>query len=174
MSLAEVTGRISLREYQLALSERLQGAEAGARLPSRLGVQVGGEGWLVDLQDAAEVIAVPAVFPVPLAKPWFHGVASVRGNLYSVSDFRAFLGGEGLKASAEARLLVLHERFRSGAALLVERSLGLRSLEELTPQSVGEPAPWLRAQYSDAEGRMWKELDVAGLLQDPTFLEVSL
>ena len=70
--------------------------------------------------------------------------------------------------------LVLHERFRSGAAVLVERSLGLRSLEELTPQSVGQPAPWLRAQYSDAEGRMWKELDVAGLLQDPTFLEVSV
>ena len=174
MSLAEVTGRISLREYQLALSERLQGAEAGARLPSRLGVRVGGEGWLVDLQDAAEVIPVPAVFPVPLAKPWFRGVANVRGNLYSVSDLRAFLGGEALEASAEARLLVLHERFRSGAAVLVERSLGLRSLEELTPQSVGQPAPWLRAQYSDAEGRMWKELDIAALLQDAAFLEVSI
>ena len=174
MSLAEVTGRISLREYQLALSERLQSAEAGARLPSRLGVQMGGEGWLVDLEDAAEVIPVPAIFPVPLAKPWFRGVANVRGNLYSVSDFRAFLGGEALKVSAEARLLVLHERFRSGAALLVERSLGLRALEELTPQSVAQPAPWLRAQYSDAEGRTWKELDVAALLQDPAFLEVSL
>src|SRR5205823_7479276 len=107
MSLAEVTGRISLREYQLALSERLQSAEAGARLPSRLGVQIGGEGWLVDLEEAAEVIAVPAISPVPLAKPWFRGVANVRGNLYSVSDFRAFLGGEALKVAAEARLLVL-------------------------------------------------------------------
>jgi twitching motility protein PilI len=156
MSVVTATGRVSLREYQLALSERLQSAEAGARLPARLGVQV------------------PPVFAVPLAKPWFRGVANVRGNLYSVSDFGAFLGGQALKVNTESRLLVLHERFRSGAALLVQRSLGLRVLEQLTPESVVAPMPWLRAQYSDAEGGLWKELDAAALLQHPAFLEVSL
>lgn len=174
MSVVTATGRVSLREYQLALSERLQSAEAGARLPSRLGVQVGGQAWLISLEDAAEVIPVPPVFAVPLAKPWFRGVANVRGNLYSVSDFGAFLGGQALKVSTESRLLVLHERFRSGAALLVQRSLGLRVLEQFTPESVAAPMPWLRAQYSDAEGGLWKELDAAALLQHPAFLEVSL
>jgi len=172
-SAVTTTGRISLREYQLALSERLQSAEAGARLPSRLGLQVGGEGWLIELVDAAEVIPVPPISPVPLARGWFKGVASVRGNLYSVSDFSAFLGGEPAKLTAEARLLVLSERFRCGAALLVERSLGLRALGELTAQSVAPPTPWVRGQYSDAEGRIWKELDVAALVQHETFLEVS-
>lgn len=174
MSVVTATGRISLREYQLALSERLQSAEAGARLPSRLGFQVGGEGWLISLEDAAEVIRVPPVFAVPLAKPWFRGVANVRGNLYSVSDFGAFLGGSALKTNSESRLLIPHERFRSGAALLVQRSLGLRVLEQLTPQTVLTPMPWLRAQYSDAEGGIWKELDAAALLQHPAFLEVSV
>ena len=174
MSVVTATGRISLREYQLALSERLQSAEAGERLPSRLGIQVRGEGWLVGLDDAAEVIPVPPVSAVPLAKPWFRGVANVRGNLYSVSDFGAFLGGAALKINSESRLLVLHERFRSGAALLVQRSLGLRVLEQLTPQAVVTPMPWLRGQYSDAEGGIWKELDAAALVQHPAFLEVSL
>jgi len=169
-SAVTTTGRVSLREYQLALSERLQSAEAGAGLPSKLGVQVGGEGWLVELADAAEVIPLP---PVPLARGWFKGVANVRGNLYSVSDFSAFLGAEAVKLSADARLLVLSERFRCGAALLVERSLGLRALGELTPQSVAAPMPWIRGQYSDAEGRIWKELDVAALVQHEAFLEVS-
>lgn len=167
------TGRISLREYQLALSERLQNAEAGAALPSKLGLQLAGEGWLIELADAAEVIKVPPISPVPLARGWFRGVANVRGNLYSVSDFSAFLGGEPLKLTAEARLLVLSGRFRCGAALLAERSLGLRALAGLTPQSVTTPAPWVRAQYSDAEGRIWKELDVAALVQHEAFLEVS-
>jgi twitching motility protein PilI len=174
MSVVTATGRVSLRDYQLALSERLQSAETLARLPSRLAVQIAGGGWLVDLEDAAEVIAVPAIYPVPLAKPWFRGIANVRGNLHSVSDFGAFLGGEMLKLTPEARLLVLHERFRSGAALLVGRSLGLRALEQFTEQAVSEPAPWLRGQYSDAEGRVWKQLDVAALLREPAFLEVSL
>jgi twitching motility protein PilI len=124
--------------------------------------------------DAAEVIPVPPISPVPLARNWFKGVASVRGNLYSVTDFSAFLGGEAAKLSADARLLVLGERFRSGAALLVARSLGLRALGELTPQSVATPMPWVRGQYSDAEGRIWKELDVAELVQREAFLEVSL
>ena len=167
------TGRVSLREYQLALSERLQSAEAGAGLPSKLGVQVGGEGWLVELVDAAEVIPVPPISPVPLARGWFKGVANVRGNLCSVSDFSVFLGAEAVKLSADARLLVLSERFRCGAALIVERSLGLRALGELTPQSVAAPMPWVRGVYSDAEGRIWKELDIAALVQHEAFLEVS-
>ena len=98
----------------------------------------------------------------------------MRGNLYSVSDFSAFLGGPALKTNSESRLLIPHERFRSGAALLVQRSLGLRVLEQLTPQTVLTPMPWLRAQYSDAEGAIWKELDAAALLQHPAFLEVSV
>src|SRR5207248_1369182 len=140
----------------------------------KLCLQVGGEGWLVELEDAAEVIPVPAISPVPLARAWFKGVANVRGNLYSVTDFSAFVGGEAVKPTADARLLVLSERFRTGAALLVARSLGLRALGELTPQTVVTPMPWIRAQYSDAEGRIWKELDVAGLVQQEDFLEVSV
>ena len=93
----------SLREYQLALSERLQSAGTGVRAASKLGLQVGQEGWLVDLREAGELIPLPAISPVPLARPWFKGVANVRGNLYSVTDFSAFLGGEPTAAGEQAR-----------------------------------------------------------------------
>ena len=166
--------RVSLREYQLALSERLQSAEAGAGLPSKLGVRVNGEGWLIALQDAGEVIPVPPISPVPLARSWFRGVANVRGNLYSVSDFSAFLGGEPLRPSAEARLVLLNDRFRCQGALLVERSLGLRGADGLEPQDTSSNAPFVRRRYRDADGRTWKELDVAALVQHDAFLEVSL
>lgn len=166
----------SLREYQLALSERLQSAQAGARIASKLGLQVGDEGWLVDLAEAGEVIPVPAVSAVPLARPWFKGVANVRGNLYCVTDFAAFLGGAPTRPGEQCRLLLVNERFRSGAALLVERSLGLRDPEALRQH--GENAPrrpaFVRGVFADAHGKLWKELDIPALVEHPAFLEASL
>lgn len=169
-----MAAKVSLRDYQLELSGRLQSAEAGDRAPSKLGLQVGGEGWLVELSDAGEVIPVPPISRVPLARPWFKGVANIRGNLYSVVDLAAFLGGPGVTLTDHARLLVISDRFRASAALLVERSLGLRNAQELEPRPLDETkSPWLRAAYSDAEGKVWKELDVPALVQHPEFLDVS-
>lgn len=166
----------SLREYQLALSERLQSAETSARAVSKLGLRVGDEGWLVDLTEAAELIPVPAVAAVPLARPWFKGIANVRGNLYSVTDFSAFLGGAATKVGEGARLLLLSERFRSGAALLVDASLGLRDPAELAPHVATGDArlPFVRSVLADAKGLVWKELDVPALIQHEAFLEASL
>lgn len=166
----------SLREYQIALSERLQHAGAGAPVASKLGLQVGQEGWLVDLKEAAELIPPPPIAAVPLARPWFRGVANVRGNLYSVTDFAAFLGGEPTAPGEQTRLLIFNDRFRSGAALLVERSLGLRDPGELESRSHPDRSQpgFLRGVFADGAGKVWKELDVAALIQDRAFLETSL
>jgi twitching motility protein PilI len=164
----------SLREYQLSLSERLQSAAAGTRVASKLGLRAGGEAWLVDLKEAGEVIPVPAISPVPLARQWFKGVANVRGNLYSVSDLGALLGLQTTPMTDRARLLLVAERFRAGAALLIESSLGLRNAEELRYQPDAARQRWVRAHYEDAHGQRWKELDVSALIQDEAFLEVSV
>jgi twitching motility protein PilI len=166
--------RASLREYQLALSERLQSAAAGTRVPTKLGLRAGGEAWLVDLKDAGEVIPVPAISPVPLARAWFKGVANVRGNLYSVSDLAGLLGQPATPLSDHARLLLVAERFRAGAALLVEGSLGLRTADGLKLRTGDAPQRWVRAHYEDTDGNVWKELDIAALIQDEAFLEVSI
>jgi twitching motility protein PilI len=165
--------RISLRDYQRELAERLRQADS-ARSASKLGVQVGAQSWLVDLVEAGEVLPVPPITVVPLTRGWFRGVANVRGNLYSVVDFAAFLGA-GLSAGGEgSRLLLLGERFRSAAALLVDRSLGLRNPAQLRlrAHAPGRPA-WVRAEYDDEGGAQWSELDVAALVRDSEFLAVG-
>jgi twitching motility protein PilI len=162
----------SLREYQIALSERLQSAAAGTRVPSKLGLRAGEEAWLVDLKEAGEVIPVPPISPVPLARAWFKGVANVRGNLYSVTDLGALLGMQATPISDRARLLLIADRFRAGAALLIESSLGLRNADDLKSLDASTQR-WVRAHYEDAEGKRWKELDVPALIQDSSFLEVS-
>jgi twitching motility protein PilI len=165
--------RTSLRDYQRELAERLKIAQAG-RAASRLGVQAGEERWLVELSEAAEVIPVPQITPVPLTRPWFRGVANVRGNLHSVVDFGAFLGGPATVPGEQARLLLIAPRFRVGAALLVDRSLGLRNPAELQAREAGRAAPWLRRQYADADGATWNELDIEQLVQHPEFLNAGV
>jgi twitching motility protein PilI len=168
-----MAARISLRDYQRELAERLRSAGVVGQRPSKLGLQAGDEAWLVDLTDAGEVLPVPAITPVPLTRPWFRGIANIRGNLYSVVDFSAFLGGSPAAAGDQARLLLLGERFRLGAALLVDRSLGLRSAVQLEPTQ-GDPGPWARAHYEDKDGRQWKELDLPQLARHPEFLAVGI
>ena len=165
--------KLSLRDYQRDLAERLRAAEA-SHASSRLALQVGEQGWLVDLVDASEVIPVPPITPVPLTKPWFKGAANIRGNLHSVADFAAFLGGAASGVTEQSRLLLIGERFRLGAALLVDRSLGLRNPAQLKPlERAADAAPWLKGEFADEEGRRWKELDVAQLAQHPDFLTVA-
>jgi twitching motility protein PilI len=101
-------------------------------------------------------------------------VASIRGTLFSVVDISALLGGAPALPGEQARLLLLSERFRMGSALLVDRSLGLRNPEQLQERAAApQRAPWLKAQYDDAQGAHWRELDVAQLVQDPEFLSVG-
>jgi twitching motility protein PilI len=166
--------KLSLRDYQRDLAERLRAAETKSS-SSKLALQVGGEGWLIDLADAGEVIPVPPITSVPLTRQWFKGVTNIRGNLYSVVDFPAFLGGGAVTLGEQSRLLLVGERFRMSSALLVDRSLGLRNPEQLKPREGGANAatPWLKGEFSDEEGRAWKELDVAQLVQHPDFLGVG-
>ena len=164
--------KLSLRDYQRDLAERLRAAE-GSHTSSMLALQAGEEGWLVDLADASEVIPVPRVTAVPLTRPWFKGVTNIRGNLFTVVDFPAFGGGPAVVPTEQSRLLLIGERFRMGAALLVDRSLGLRNPAQLKAAPRGEGAPWLKGRYVDEEGREWKELDVAQLAADQEFMTVS-
>jgi hypothetical protein len=78
--------RFNLREFQQNVLERLQAQVAGGGdHASTLGVQVGEDYWLVDMVDINEVLPPPPLTPVPLTKPWYCGVANVRGTLAASS-----------------------------------------------------------------------------------------
>ena len=169
-----MAARVSLREYQREFAERLQSAATRGRTASKLGLQVGADGWLVVLADAAELLPVPTITPVPLTRPWFKGVTNIRGKLYSVVDFPAFLGGSAVMMGEQSRLLLVGERFRTSCALLIDRSLGLRNPDQLQLRATdGAKAPWIKAEYIDKDGKSWKELDLPQLIQEPDFLGVG-
>lgn len=168
--------KISLREFQQGVVAKLQAISQGSEMQpaSKLGLQVGDQYWLVNLADVGEVIPPPELAHVPLAQPWFAGVANVRGNLYSVVDFSAFCGGEPVTAGADKRLVLAHAKFVVNSGLLVSRLLGLRNPDQLQskPISAGA-APWVCAEFTDADGRQWQELNMQALVSDPGFLQAG-
>ena len=168
--------RLDLRPFQQELASRLASKTAAQVESSRLGVASAGAMWLIRLPDAAEVIAVPPIVTVPLTRPWFLGLANIRGNLHGVVDFPAFLGAAPAGTGSAARLVLLARGSEGGdsAGIVVERVLGLRNLAQFEPleKDAGAPA-WHVARWQDGEGRAWQEIDLALLARDPAFLNVG-
>ena len=170
--------KLDLRSFQQELASRLVTKTAAQVESSRLGLACGGTQWLIRLADAGEVITIPPVASVPLTQPWFLGIANIRGNLYTVIDFGAFLGREASIAggAGQSRLILFGPRVGElRAGIVVQRVLGLRNLAELAPASPPVDAPdWFGQRWMDAEGAAWQEIDLARLAQDPGFLRVGL
>lgn len=168
--------RISRREFQEGLSQRLSQAAHGPSSNALLGVLAGRDYWLFDLADAGEIVPLPSLTGVPLTKSWFAGIANVRGSLYSVVDFSAFHGGAATPRNGASRLLLIGVRHGINSALLVSHTLGLKSPESLEAQvgAAADPRPWIGERYIDGKGQEWLKMRVKDLLIYPDFLDIAL
>jgi twitching motility protein PilI len=163
----------SLREFQAHLAARLSGTDE-RRAAGLLGFLSGVERWLVGLPDSGEIVPLPPLTQVPLTRPWFAGIANIRGNLYAVTDFSAFRQKETTPQNASSRLLLIGTRHGNNAALLVNRILGLRNVEDLEPAPDDAQAPsWANAAYADREGQRWRMLNVRRLFSDEAFMDIG-
>ena len=127
--------RGNLREFQAHLAKRLAGA-SDQSATGLFGFQSSNDYWLISLSDSGEIIPLPPLSTVPLTKPWFVGIANIRGSLYSVADFSAFQGKETTPQNTTSRLLLIGTRHGNNAALLVTRMLGLRNKDNLDASEV--------------------------------------
>lgn len=177
--------RISLREFQQNLSERLVSARRGEGSQALLGVESGsdelpgGSRWLIDLADSGEVAPLPQLTFAPLTQSWFAGIANIRGVLYSVVDFAAWRGGAPTPINAQSRLLLVGARHGINSALLVRRALGLRPQLQMHAAGdarvgAGETAPWLGGRFKDTQDVSWTQLRIPALLADPNYLDIAL
>ena len=160
--------RLNLREFQQGLIDRLQAADTAGTRISTLGVQIAGRNWLVEMGDISEVLPLPPVAAVPYAKPWFRGVANMRGNLYSVTDMAAYHYGSVTPGSIQNRVLLVAGRYAFNAALLVDRVLGLRDARDWQQNDAGG-----FIEYRDGQGGAWRKLNIPGLLEQEKFLQVG-
>jgi twitching motility protein PilI len=173
--------RSRLRQYQVQLLERMQAAKTGAAAAGReLGVLLGGQRCLLDLTQISEIVPLQAVTPVPLAQPWYLGLANIRGALTGVVDLARYQGMDTAAPSgADGRLITFAPGLGFNCALLAERVLGLRKLDDMAaaPETadLSETAPdWRRQRFQDGEGQLWTRIDLALLVREARFLQVGL
>ncbi|CAN5426386.1 N/A [soil metagenome] len=168
--------RTRMREFQAQLVERMQAARTGVETRvSRLGVMIGQTRWLLNLQEAGEIVSVGAITSVPLTHDWFLGLTNIRGNLISVVDFARFQGLAATPLDKECRIIAFAPSLSFNSSLLVGRVLGLRNVADMAPHASADPgsASWSSRSYLDSESQVWKELDLSMVVQDPQFLQVG-
>jgi twitching motility protein PilI len=167
--------KTSLRDFQQYLAGRLTTAARGKGSISWLGLQAGDQNWLIDLSDSGEIVQAPQLSHVPLTRPWFSGLANIRGSLHAVTDFSVFCGGSPTPQNANTRLLLVGVKFGSNAALLVTRMLGLKNPEEFMPEPADPDFPsWGADRYTDSQDRIWRKLSVRELLADDNFMNIGV
>lgn len=163
--------RARLRQYQEELLERVQVARTGSgQRTHELGVEIGGERYLLDLLEAGEIVPVPALTTVPLTQPWYLGLANIRGSLVGVVDLARFLGPqrgaqEGAAIGPATRLVTFAPGLGLPCGFLAARVHGLRQAADMSPQD---------GRLVDADGNAWTPLALAALAQDERFLQVGL
>ncbi len=165
--------RNRLRDFQEGLAKRLRQAAELPQRQSRLAVQVGDRGYLLNLDDVSEVSPLGLIAPAPLTQPWFLGVTNVRGTLYAVSDFALWLGLHVTSDLNAKRLILLGQRLgKVRAGLVVTRVVGLRLLDEMRAHDAPLKRAWESASWQDQDGVGWVEVDLEKLAVDGEFLQV--
>ncbi|GAP34782.1 chemotaxis protein CheW [Piscinibacter sakaiensis] len=177
----------ALRALQNRLATQLEAALAQDRGESWLAVEAGGAGLLLPLADAGEIFPFRGALRVPHTRPWFLGVADLRGTLHGVTDLARFLGLPGpppgaAAATADAGWLVaLNPRLESLAALRVDRLAGLRRADQLealdpAPGAGARPAfagALFREPAAAGGARPWQEIRLAALAADGHFVDIG-
>jgi twitching motility protein PilI len=165
--------RSQLREYQTNILARLENAKkAGAESSAGyLGVVIGTKNVLVNLQEISETLPVAEIHPVPIVKPWFLGVANVRGVLYAINDIAQLLEAKFTSISSNTRLLLISDSVSSNVAFVVEKMIGLRNINDMKLHDVEqEENACLKVQtYQDDENRIWHMLDCDKLVRSKDF-----
>lgn len=173
-----MANRQSLKELQERLAQRLTAARAEASTASWLAVESGSRRYLLPLVQAGEIFSWSPVQPVPYTKPWYVGVANLRGGLNGVIDL-AHLTGAGVQSAervtSESRLVSLHAALGVNAVLWIDRLLGLRNASMFN--AVGErpaDAPaYITRVLLDEQGNDWQELDLQRLAGEDEFLAIA-
>jgi twitching motility protein PilI len=165
-----------LRDFSNQLAERLRAAPNQRPEPARLAARLGDASFLLDMSTAGEIVSLPEIAPVPWTKPWFRGLANVRGRLLGVVDLLQLSGRATMAPEQSLQLIVFGDTLKVNAALLVTRAFGLRNLKDLEPLGpVADPSrPWERERYRETDGSILIELDLRRLVATEQFSSVGL
>lgn len=166
-----------LREFSLQLAERLKEAPNKPTEPTRLAIRIGSENYLVEMALAGEIVGLPDIAPVPWTRPWYRGLANVRGRLIGVVDLQHLTGREPLSLEQTQQVLVFGETLGMNVGILVTRAFGIRNLKDLVEldgsPSTARPS-WEQTRFRDNDGLTMTELDLRELATSAAFASIGV
>jgi twitching motility protein PilI len=154
-----------------------QGAAPSAREWVGIGFRLGDERFVAPRDEVREITACPmSLARVPGAKGWIAGLTSIRGQLLTVIDLKAFLGGGTTRLGRDTRILVINHR-DLGAGLMVDEVLGFRRFAETARTEAPAEAElrvrrYVAGAFSQAD-ETWPVFSVAALTESATFLRAA-
>lgn len=184
MAKREVLQDLQKRIARLLQESHTQTADAA----SWLGVRLGGYRVLLPLQQAGEIYPWSnQIQRLAYTKPWFLGVAALRGKLYGAVEFSEFLVHDHLgqnrvrneehkiDAQGKQRLIAVNEAFGVNVVLRVDALEGLRSQNNFSHSELvkkDKPAHYGGIFY-EKSGVVWQEINLQALCQTPDFLDIA-
>ena len=136
---------------------------------SYLAFTAGNKYYLLDMKAVQEVSTnIQDITPLPFTPGWLLGLAGIRGEVFSVVDFKRFVDPTLAPQSIKSRsgFIVLHNEGQ-GYILKVDSIQGIRSCEVSSYQS---SRGWLDGQAA-MDGLQWLRIDLKSLVTDASFIQ---
>jgi twitching motility protein PilI len=174
--------RQSLKELQERLALRLTAAKTEALTATWLAIEAGGRRYLLPLVQSGEIFPWSTVQSVPYTKPWYVGVANLRGGLHGVIDLAGLIQRTSPgptraaeRVTSESRLVSLHGALGLNAVFWIDRLLGLRhpGVFSALGERPSDAPGYVTRVLIDAQGQDWQELDLQLLVGEPEFLAIA-
>lgn len=164
---------MSLIDFQNSLSQSLQEEH---NLNLWMGVALGDEKWLLNLQELKETNAIKNVSKNGLVKPWILGVSNFKGHIYAILDMGHLINQKTSLLTFRSIVTILHENYGLNLGILWDESLGLidiKNLKDSPKNSTNNKLhKFCKKVWVDSENNLWNELDIESLASSEEVLNI--
>lgn len=155
---------------------QLPSGEQQGGMWSGVGFMVGKNDFVVDMDQVVELLEHIDATRVPSVKPWFKGIANVRGNLMPVVDLGHYLFGEPTRLNKSVRYMVV-ESESTNVALMIAGVSGMRTFRlyqkrEFSKQTNDRLKSYLTHAFESAD-EYWNVFDMSNLVNAEEFNQIS-
>ncbi|MBT5231694.1 MAG: hypothetical protein HOM11_15625 [Methylococcales bacterium] len=141
-----------------------------------VGYRIADQHILSPLGEIQEILDYPSVTKLPSSKPWFHGIANVRGTLLPVIDLQSFLGLEPVQIGRRSKIM----RIGMGgvqAGLLAPEIYGMKRFIQDNKSDAaqsdysGDISRFISEKFEMDEGQ-WGVFSMKMLSEDANFFQI--
>lgn len=167
---------VRLSQRSEAVYQELPARENAQTHWTGIGFSLLGQGFVVSMDEVAELMRVPHATRIPGVKNFVMGVANVRGRLMVIVDLALFFGERSRLPRAQRRILAFEED-ELYLGFVVDESLGMQHFPSDTySQQAGDLPdmfrPFTAGSYKTG-GVTWPIIRLSALASDPDLEKVN-